>query len=159
MIGKQYNIIIQIIRTLLIILWVYASVSKVIDYSVFTDQLQRQPLPEWSVNIFVWALPLTELTAAALLCFRDTLRSGLLLSCVLLLAFTVYVGMGLLHVYAHVPCSCGGILGRMGWGRHLVFNAIFTALSFFAFFSIERNKRARLYCKNYELCIRIEDDI
>lgn len=132
---------ISIICTLLIILWVYAAMVKLIHYRVFTDQLQRQPFPSWSVHILAWVLPLLELSAAGLLCYGKSLRSGLLLSAVLLFAFTIYVALGLAHVYAHVPCSCGGILGSMGWGMHLAFNIVFTLAAVSAFFSLTKRQK------------------
>lgn len=138
--NKKKNIILPIIRTALIILWVYAALSKLSDYTLFSDQLQRQPLPAWSIPVLSWLLPVAELFAAALLCFQRTFRKGLLLSFLLMLLFTFYVGFGLAHVYDRVPCSCGGILGKMGWGGHLVFNAVFTIGILIAFFSLSRKE-------------------
>lgn len=124
---KEYYI--QVCRYLLIVLWIYAAGSKLWSYSAFKIQLSRQPLPGWSAPILQWLLPLTELVAVALLCFQRSIRAGFSLSSVLMTSFTIYVGLGLLHVYNKVPCVCGGILGKMGWSDHFIFNSFFLLLS------------------------------
>lgn len=124
------NILISILCTLLIVFWVYAAGSKLWYYTAFKIQLSRQPLPEWSMPVLQWLIPMLELLTVALLCFQRTLGKGFLLSFLLMLAFTAYVGLGLAHVYDKVPCSCGGIFGSMGWGSHFIFNIIFTIIAF-----------------------------
>jgi hypothetical protein len=112
------------------VLWIYAAVSKLSNYPAFLSQLQRQPLPAWSVPTISIALQMVEELAVLLLSFQRTMSKGLFLSFILLLLFTIYVGLGLMHVYDKVPCSCGGILNNMGWTAHLVFNLAFTLLAF-----------------------------
>lgn len=119
----------QIVRYLLIVLWIYAAGSKLWAYGVFKDQLSRQALPHWLVQPLSWLLPLTELVTVLLLSLRRTIIKGFLLSFALMLAFTFYVGLGLVRAYDNVPCSCGGILGSMGWPAHFVFNIVFTILA------------------------------
>ncbi|AYD47402.1 MauE/DoxX family redox-associated membrane protein [Arachidicoccus soli] len=124
---KEY--LLTFISTLLILLWIYAAGSKLAEYTIFKDQLARQPLPSWSIPLLAWALPLIELVAVALLSFQQTLCKGFFLSFLLMFAFTVYIGLGLAHVYDKIPCSCGGILGKIKWKGHLIFNIFFLLLS------------------------------
>lgn len=133
--------IITIITILLIMLWVYAAGSKLWFYAAFKLQLARQLLPHWSIAILAWALPLVELITAALLSFPKTLRKGLLLSALLLLAFTIYVGLALAHIFNNVPCSCGGILGKMGWQSHFIFNICFTIMAFTGWWMAKSNHK------------------
>ena len=121
---------IQTSRYLLIVLWIYAAGSKLWSYTAFKVQLSRQPLPEWSMPILQWLIPMLELGAVALLCFQRTFRKGLFLSFLLMSLFAFYVGFGLAHVYDKVPCSCSGILGSMSWGSHFIFNILFTIIAF-----------------------------
>lgn len=123
------SLIISIICSLLILLWIYAAGSKLLQYDIFKMQLSRQPLPEWSISILAWALPAIEILTAALLCFQRTTRIGLLLSLLLMSCFTTYVGLALGHVFGDLPCACGGIFQNLGWSGHLVFNLIFTAVA------------------------------
>jgi len=125
---KDYYI--QLCRYLLIVLWIYAAGSKLWFYTEFKIQLSRQPLPEWSMPLLQWLIPMLELGAVALLSFQRTLSKGFLSSFILMFLFTCYVGFGLAHVYDKVPCSCGGILGKLGWRSHFAFNIIFTIIAF-----------------------------
>jgi len=126
---KRANYI-QVCRYSLIVLWIYSAGSKLWGYSIFLTQLTRQPLPYWSIPILGWLFPIIEIIAVTLLSFQRTMYKGFLLSFLLMLAFTVYVGLGLAHVYATIPCSCGGILGKMGWVNHFIFNVFFTIVAF-----------------------------
>ena len=42
--------------------------------------------------------------------------------------FTAYI-WAMLHYSYYVPCSCGGVLSKMGWDAHMWFNVGFTLLS------------------------------
>ena len=120
----------DMISVLLIILWVYAAVSKLADYDLFTDQLKRQPLPAWSPRLLSWALPTTEIITAVLLCFERTCKYGMIASCIMLACFTIYTGLALSGAYGSIPCSCGGIFSFMQWKGHLIFNATATIAAF-----------------------------
>ncbi|WP_183567725.1 MauE/DoxX family redox-associated membrane protein [Mucilaginibacter sp. SP1R1] len=114
---------------LLLLLFLYAAVSKLISPEDFRHQLYLQPFPRQLADLLFYALPSAELLAVLLLCFQRTQRTGLFFSAGLLAAFTVYISMVLLHVWTKVPCSCGGILSRMSWTTHLVFNWCFVLIN------------------------------
>ena len=118
----------EVIVGLVILLFVYAAVSKLANFDLFRRQMLIQVFPLWLSTILVWAIPLAELIAATMLLFSKTMLRGLYLSCLLMTAFTGYILLVLLHVFKKVPCSCGGILQNMGWETHLVFNAVFLIL-------------------------------
>jgi hypothetical protein len=124
----------SLLSALLILLFVYAAVSKLLDPDEFRAQLYRQPFSHGFADLLLYSLPASELLAAALLGFDRTRLTGLFLSLGLLLSFTIYISLGLLHYWAAVPCSCGGILRHMGWGAHLVFNLVFTGVNLTAIF-------------------------
>jgi hypothetical protein len=114
---------------LLILLWVYAAGSKLMEFNLFKAQMRRQVLPEFLKESLVYILPSIELITAVFLLFERTARLGLYLSGVLLFLFTAYVGLAFFRFLDSVPCSCGGILASMGWGVHLIFNVIFLLLT------------------------------
>jgi putative oxidoreductase len=118
-----------LLTALLILLFVYAAVSKLINPDEFRAQLYRQPFAHGLADLLLYTLPASELLAAVLLGFDRTRLTGLFLSLGLLLSFTIYISLGLLHYWAKIPCSCGGILSHMGWGAHLVFNSLFTGIN------------------------------
>lgn len=120
---------IQIICTLLVFLFVYAAVSKLADVTTFTGDMNNQPLPAFLKPILVWAVPLTELIVVALLIFDITRLAGLYAALILMMAFTFYTTVVLLHFFAYIPCSCGGIIKNLSWQQHLVLNVFFVLIS------------------------------
>ena len=119
---------------LLVLLFVYAALSKLLTFSAFDQQLHNQSFPGWLADFLLYLLIPVEIITALLLCFRRTMLSGLLISAALLLAFTIYIALVMLHFWERVPCSCGGILSQMGWTAHLIFNSIFLILNLIALY-------------------------
>lgn len=121
--------IITICRLLLTLLWVYVAVSKLLNYDTFKFALNRQPLPLWSVPVLAIALPLVELGAAILLSLEKSRTLGFLISLILMIAFTLYVGLALSGAFGRIPCSCGGIISKLKWKGHFVFNICYTIIA------------------------------
>lgn len=138
--------IITLLSTLLILLWVYAAGSKLAEYKVFTDQLARQPLPHWSIAILAWALPLVEIITALFLYFQ-TNKIGFILSSILMSAFSVYVLLALSGAFGDIPCSCAGIIGKLRWKGHLIFNICFTLISFMGWYLHKEQGKTYLQTK------------
>jgi putative oxidoreductase len=112
---------------LLILLYVYTGMSKMLDHNLFTAQLQYYPLLAHLATIISFLLPITELLVAALLFFPKTRIAGLFASSALLIVFTLYLIFMLLFHGENLPCSCGGVLRHLSWKQHLVFNSLFLA--------------------------------
>lgn len=64
------NHILLLSSTLLIMLFVYTAISKLLDYETFKGQLLSQPLPYFLSSQLVWAIPGIELLTAGLLSNR-----------------------------------------------------------------------------------------
>ncbi len=120
---------IEIICGLLILLFVYTALSKLLAYRSFTTVLGKSPLIQGKAALVAWLLPTIELIASALLLMPSTRKMGLYASFFLMLLFTLYIAYMLLFTQ-NLPCSCGGAIGRLTWKQHLVFNILFTALAF-----------------------------
>ena len=123
------NSIISIVCGLLIILWTYAALSKLVEFERFTAQLELQPLPSWSIPILRWVLPIGELLIAILLSGIHKRYLGLIASTVLMALFSVYVLLALTGSFGDIPCSCAGIISKLHWKGHMVFNLFFLAIS------------------------------
>jgi uncharacterized membrane protein YphA (DoxX/SURF4 family) len=121
-------VIIEIISFLFILLFVYAALMKLKDVEQFVAQLGQSPLLMPFADPVSWAIPSLELVVAALLIFRKTRLVGLVASFTLMVMFTAYIVV-ILSFASHVPCSCGGILEKMGWTEHLIFNIAFVLLA------------------------------
>jgi putative oxidoreductase len=138
---KSTTIFIEAVKFLLILLFVYAAASKLLDPDRSRGQMMNQVFPAWVAGILVWAVPLAELITAGLLVFNRTALSGLYMALGLMSAFTIYIALVLLHVFGRVPCSCGGVLQKMGWVPHLFFNLFFLLLTVTGIYMVYRERR------------------
>ncbi|WP_276499387.1 MauE/DoxX family redox-associated membrane protein [Pontibacter litorisediminis] len=118
----------EVVASLMIVLFLYTGLSKLLDVDTFRGQILLQPFPGWLEELVVWVLPPTELLVCGLLAFRPTRRAGLYAAAGLMAAFTGYVLLALAGAFGSVPCSCGGVLRQLSWEAHLVFNLFFLAL-------------------------------
>ncbi len=123
------KIVIEILSSLLILLFVYTSVSKWLDFQTFTGQMNNQPLPNWMTPALVWTLPSVEIIISGLLMFDRTQLIGFRASLVIMLLFTLYTLLVLLKTFGRVPCSCGGVIENLTWNQHLVFNLFFVGVA------------------------------
>lgn len=128
--GKSTaNLIITAITAALIFLWVYAAMSKLLNYEQSRMQMMNQVLPASINRILLWVVPFIEMLIAGLLLFHRTRKAGLFLSVILLLLFSGYVLLVMLNVFGRIPCSCGGVISKLNWEQHLVFNLVFLLLA------------------------------
>lgn len=134
---KISKLLIEIIAILIIILWIYTGLNKMLDYSTFKSQLGRSPFIQPMAGLIAITLPSIELLFAGLLVFKRTRKFGLYLSFGLMLLFTGYIWLMLNYAY-DLPCSCGGVLAKLSWSDHLVFNSGYTILSLIGIILIER---------------------
>jgi len=123
------QVLLESISALLIMLFLYASVSKFLDFKTFTGEMNNQPFPNSWTPFLVWVIPLSEIAIAACLIFERTRLAGLYTSFVFMTIFTIYAAAILLHFFSYVPCSCGGVISKLNWKQHLVFNLFFVALA------------------------------
>lgn len=128
---KIKSVILDIICLLYMLLFVYAAVSKLLDYENFRVQLGQSPLLSAFASWVFWLVPLTELFIVGLLVVPRVRNLGLLASVSMMTMFTAYIFI-VLHYSSFVPCSCGGILEKMSWNVHLIFNIMFVLLGVLA---------------------------
>ncbi|MFD2035162.1 MauE/DoxX family redox-associated membrane protein [Belliella marina] len=121
---NQKHTIATICTWLLAIVFIYTAVSKVYDWEGTRRSLYNQVFPIWFAEALLYVIPALELVIAAMLLSKNTAKSGLLLSVILMALFTGYVGLIMTGVFGRVPCSCGGVISSLGWGEHLVFNIV-----------------------------------
>lgn len=138
------KVIVELIVALLVSLFVYASVSKLLTYEDFRAAMLNQPVPLWSAVILSWLLPAVELITVGLLMNYRTRLIGLSVSVLLMSIFTGYVGLVLAGSFGRIPCSCGGILKNMGWHVHLVFNLFFLLLAIVGIVLFRKKRRQEM---------------
>lgn len=123
------NLVIEIICSLLILLFVYTAGSKLLDLRTTYREMNYQPFPNGMTPFLVWGISILELGIAALLFFNKTKRKGLWASLMLMSAFTLYISAILLRFFDRIPCACGGVIKQLGWINHLYFNLFFVAIA------------------------------
>jgi len=128
---KYYPILINIICYCCILLFFYAAANKLLDYQKFKVQIGQSPILTNYAGSIAWFIPSIEIIIAMLLFFSRTLIIGLYATYILMVLFTTYI-IAILNFTARVPCSCGGILEKMGWHEHLIFNFTFVIMVFLA---------------------------
>jgi hypothetical protein len=126
------NIALETICFLLILLFVYTAVSKLINFENFrTFVVTQTPLLRPIASIMAITIPVAELVTACFLVIPLLRKWGLVASFVLMASFTGYVVYAL-YFSPKVPCACGGIIREMSWRQHLIFNSAFTISAFVA---------------------------
>jgi len=118
---------IDFISFLFILLFVYAAVSKLMDMEKFRVQAGQSPLIYPVANLVIWTVPLLEILISVLLIIPRFRLLGLYSGFGLMVLFSSYIVI-LLRFSDFVPCSCGGVLEKMSWTQHLVFNIVFVLL-------------------------------
>ena len=116
------------VSLLFILLFVYAAVSKLVDYENFRVQLGQSPLLTAYAHVVAWAVPTIELIIAGGLVLPKLRLRGLYASFTLMVMFTAYIVI-ILNFTEFIPCSCGGVLEDLGWTEHLIFNLVFIVLA------------------------------
>ncbi len=135
------EIVVKTLCYLCILLFVYAAVSKWLDFETFQNQLGQSPLLSAYANIIVWAIPISEIAIAVLLCFKQSRLLGLYKFYGLMIMFTAYIII-ILNFTSYTPCSCGGVLEKLGWIEHLYFNLAFIILSALSILHLSSNKKS-----------------
>ena len=126
--AKFNQTIITIISYLFIFLFIYAAISKLLDYNDFSIKIGQSPLLSPFAGYVAIGVPVIELFIAADLLLRSWRVTSLFAALCLMTAFTVYIFI-ILNFSSFVPCSCGGILEKLGWTEHLIFNLVFVLLA------------------------------
>ena len=122
---------------LLVLLFLYASVSKYLDFATFKDEMHNQPFPIWLSDFFIWTVPPLEILIS-LAIISHFIRAGkirkygLYGALGLMSAFTLYTVLVLANTFGRVPCSCGGVIRLLNWWQHAVFNLFFVGVSLLA---------------------------
>src|SRR5690554_6490172 len=145
------NNIVTVMCYLFMLLFVYAAVSKLLDFNTFQNQLGQSPLLSAYANIIVWAIPISEIAIAILLSFKQSRLLGLYKFYGLMIMFTTYIII-ILNFTSYTPCSCGGVLEKLGWIEHLYFNLAFIILSALSIVLLSSNKKSS-YLKLFILIV------
>jgi uncharacterized membrane protein YphA (DoxX/SURF4 family) len=119
----------ELFTYLLALLFLFTSLNKILDMHHFVREMNNQVFPKPIPSLLIVLVPLVEIATAILLLRLKTRIKGLWLSFILMVAFSSYVGLVVLHIFTKVPCSCAGVFNHMTWLQHLAFNIGFTVIA------------------------------
>ncbi len=122
------SFVIDALTLLFVGLFGYAAVSKLFDYDRFIVQLSQSPLLTEYATTVAWLVPTVELVTVAVFITVRWRLIAFYLSLALMIAFSAYI-VAVTQFSDYVPCSCGGVLEKLSWNQHLVFNLVFVALA------------------------------
>lgn len=133
--AKFLSITEEIICFSLIVLFVYASISKILDYENFRTEIGQSPVLSTYAGVAAPGVLAMEILTALFLSLRQTRKWALLSSFMLMVMFTCYIVI-ILNFSDNIPCSCGGVLQRLGWHDHIIFNIVFVFISALGYYLI-----------------------
>lgn len=142
MMKNYLKTFILIVSYFFILLFVYASISKILDFENFQVQIAQSPLLSSYAGIISYLVIIIELIIAGILIFPQTRITGLYASLSMITAFTMYIFL-ILEYSEFIPCSCGGILENMSWRTHFIFNAICVIALIAVIFLSEQSKEQK----------------
>lgn len=134
--------IIETITIFNIILFLYTGIAKIMDYSVFKEQLADSPILAWAAKPVALLLPWLEFAIVLMLIIPRWRLKGLYASFALMIMFTAYI-IVLFSISMEMPCSCGGIMEELSWQQHIVFNTAFILLNVWAIKLLKKEKKGR----------------
>ena len=126
-------------RYMLIFLFTYTGINKLIDHDVFYSSILQSPIIKNQAALISWLVPVFELLIVVMLVSRNYNHTGLLYSLLLLLMFTFYIAYMILFI-PHLPCSCGGVLKKLSWNNHILFNSFLIIITFISLRSDNQHK-------------------
>lgn len=137
---KTRMLVFNAVCLLFITMFVYAAVSKWMEFNVFVSQMHKQPFPPQVLPLLVWGIPFTEVFVSLLLSLERTRFTGLKIATGMMILFTGYIILIELRYFGEIPCSCGGAIVQFTWVQHLYFNLFFVLAGGIALLLIRNTK-------------------
>lgn len=138
--SKYKNILLELICFLFILLFVYAALNKFLVFDEFVIQIGQSPVLTAYAGWVAWVVPSLEILIAIMLVILRFRLLALYAAFSLMVMFTTYIVI-ILNFSDYIPCSCGGVLEKLGWTEHLIFNIGFVILAFIGIMIMSSQKK------------------
>ena len=119
----------NVFAILIAIMFFYAASSKLLNYRMTKNEMLKQVFPRLIAMQLAWMVPFTELIVTYLLVIHTTQLAGFYAAAVLMASFSLYIAISATGIFGDLPCSCAGILKKMSYNWHLVFNLFFLLIA------------------------------
>lgn len=137
--SKYKNALLEGICFLYILLFVYAALNKFLVFDEFKIQIGQSPVLTAYAGWLAWVVPSLEILISVLLVIPRFRLLALHAAFALMVMFTTYIVI-ILNFSDYIPCSCGGVLEKLGWTEHLIFNIGFVVLAFIGILILSKSK-------------------
>lgn len=108
------NLIAETIIFLLLLMWAYTFVSKLIDFDTFERQINGAYLLSALGSALPYVLQILHLSIVVLLIKKSWRKMGLITSLFILLIYTAYL-VYILKFAPSIPCSCISLFRGLKW--------------------------------------------
>lgn len=127
-VRKHQHTILEVSSAAFILLFLYTALSKSANIRTTVAVLERTPLFSSFPEFTAWLTVVAEYSITFLLFFSRTRKLGMLSSFVLMSSFTIYI-LYMKFFVPNLPCTCGGVISKLSWTEHLLFNVLFSVLA------------------------------
>jgi hypothetical protein len=104
-----------------VILFCYASISKILDFRNFQSQLEQSPGLAGYEIVATYGIISLQMITVILLCFQPFRILGLWFTFGILSVFAGYVAFILIYS-KNLPCTCIGLFQKINWKGNLILN-------------------------------------
>lgn len=129
--------------SILIILWSYAGLEKLIRFEDSRNAFRNQTFPPDMADALAIWVPVAELALAVILVIPALRWWGFLGSIMLLSVFNTYIGLIWVGAFPRVPCNCAGLLDSLDWSNHFWLNWVFMGLGIMGVYFNAPNAREK----------------
>lgn len=129
-------------RLLLILLFLYTLIHKIIDIKSFENTLLKSTIiSNNQVQLLLYFTPLAELFVIISLFLKKRII-GFYLSFILMLVFTLYL-VALNNFSFYKGCSCGGIFNELTYLEHIIINISFLLIALLSIMLFENKEKEK----------------
>lgn len=121
---RNISLLIKGSSFLLILLFVYAALSKILDFETFQLQLAQAPLLSAYAGVIAWLVPGVEIIISLLLMLPRFRNLALYAAFALMVIFTAYIYI-ILNFSDFIPCPAVGCLKNLA-GHSIFFSTFFS---------------------------------
>ncbi|WP_394332499.1 MauE/DoxX family redox-associated membrane protein [Chryseobacterium kwangjuense] len=118
---RTKNLIAEIVIFLILLMWAYTFVSKVLDFDTFRRQINGAYLLSSLGSPLPYILQVLHLSLVVLLIKKSWRKIGLITSLSVLLLYTGYL-IYILKFAPSIPCSCISLYSALNWNDQLLIN-------------------------------------
>src|SRR5690606_12429411 len=123
-ISRAQGAVREVVAFLFILLFVYAALSKLLDFETFRVQLAQSPLLRAYAGMLAWLVAGVDILLALLLFIPRFRVVALYASFLLMVMFTAYIYI-IQNLSDFIPCSHRVVLEKLRWTQQFTFNMVF----------------------------------